>query len=154
MLKKNGIDYSKLEDKIFKKSYRFEDVKDRLEAVAFDIVKFKDDDKSAQLWQVQSADDGNYIVSLYQQDEEIEKSANLWEVAINKTANQLQISYKGDPIVKVAASKLGIPNDEIGTIPEYLPNKLAESKKLVKSLLNELSSASKEEVLKKYPELV
>jgi len=154
MLKKNGIDYSKLEDKIFKKSYRFEDVKDRLETVAFDIVKFKDDDKSAQLWQVQSADDGNYIVSLYQQDEEIEKSANLWEVAINKTANQLQISYKGDPIVKVAASKLGIPNDEIGTIPEYLPNKLAESKKLVKSLLNELSSASKEEVLKKYPELV
>ena len=38
---KNTIDYSSLENKIYKKAYRLSDVKDQLESVAFDIVRFK-----------------------------------------------------------------------------------------------------------------
>lgn len=146
------IDYSGLENKIYKKAYKLSEVKDQLETVAFDIVRFKDNDKGAELWQVQSADDGDYIVALYNNEEE--KVASLWDVSLTKIANELQVSYKGDPIVRVASNRLGLPSTEVHKITEYLPSKLAENKKLVKSLLNELTSSAKKEVLKKYPELV
>ncbi|HVY53721.1 MAG TPA: hypothetical protein VHA13_04305 [Gammaproteobacteria bacterium] len=152
-MSKFSIDYSGLENKIYKKAYRLSDVKDQLETVAFDLVKFKDSDKSADLWQIQSADDGDYIVAVYQSDDE-EKVASNWEVIVTKTAGELQISYKGDPIVRLASKKLGIPQHELNQVPKYLPIKLAENKKLVKALLNELPASAKKEVLNKYPELV
>lgn len=148
---KFNVDYSNLENKIYKKAYKLSDVQEQLESVAFDIVRFKDSDKNADLWQVQCADDGEYIVALY---EEEKKTASPWQVSINKIAGDLQVSYKGDPLVKVAASKLGIPSSEITQIPDYLPNKLAENKKLVRALLSELSLSAKNEIFKKYPELV
>ncbi len=152
-MSKDRIDYSGLEKIIYKKAYKLADVKEQLESVAFDIVRFKDGDKGAELWQVQSADDGDYIVALYDTDT-VEKSSSAWDVSISKTSSDLQISYKGDPIVRVASSKLGIPKSEIHKIPDYLPTKLAESKKLVNALLNELPVSAKNEVLKKYPELI
>lgn len=152
-MSKNSIDYSSLENKIYKKAYRLNDVKDRIEVVAFDVVRFKDSDKSADLWQVQNAEDGDYIVAMYQSDE-IDKTAALWEVTVSKTAGDLHISYKGDPVVRIASSKLGIPKSELSKIEDYLPSKLANNKKLVNALLNELTGPAKKEVLNKYPELV
>lgn len=152
MPKTFSIDYSNLEGKIYKKAYKFEDVKNHLETVAFDVVRFKDGDKGANLWQVQNSDDGDYIVALYQPDEE--KTACVWDVVINKIAGNLQISYKGDPLVKIACSKLGIPRNELEKVKEYLPTKLSGNKKLVKAMLNELPYLSRQEVLKKYPELI
>lgn len=152
-MKKFAIDYSALANQMVKRAYKLSDVKDQLETVAFDVVRFKDSDISADLWQVQSADDGEYIVALYQPDEE-EKTAATWDVAVNKTASAIDISYKGDPIVRIAASKLGIPSSELNKVPSYLPAKLASNKKLVKALLSELSPTAKQEVLTKYPELV
>jgi hypothetical protein len=106
---KYSLDYSKLANQITKKAYRLSDVKDQLETVAFDVVRFKDGDKGADLWQIQSADDGDYIVALY--DDEVEKTAstNPWGVYVSKNGHDVQISYKGDPLVRFAASKLGIP---------------------------------------------
>lgn len=152
-MSKFSVDYSSLQNKIYKKAYRLADVKDQVEKVAFDIVRFKDGDKAAELWQVQSADDGEYIVSLYG-DEETEKTACNWEVSVIKSAGSIQISYKGDPLVSLASTKIGIPRSELDKVTQYLPSKLAESKKLVKALLNELSPSTKKEVLSKYPELV
>lgn len=151
-MSKFSIDYSSLANQITKRAYRLSDVKDQLETVAFDVVRFKDNDKSADLWQVQSADDGEYIVALYQPDEE-EKTAH-WDVRVNKVAGALEVSYKGDPIVRVASSRLGIPRSELQKVTSYLPNKLAGNKKLVKALLSELSDSARQEVLNKYPELV
>lgn len=152
-MSKHSLDYSVLENKIYKKAYRLSDVKEQLETIAFDIVRFKDSDKSADLWQIQSADDGEYIVALYQPDEEV-KVAALWDVSLNKVANTLQVSYKGDPIVRLSSSKLGIPANELNSVESYLPEKLANNKKLVKALLGELTKVAREEVLSKYPELV
>lgn len=152
-MSKFAIDYSGLETKITKKAYKLSDVQDRLETVAFDIVRFKDSDKAADLWQVQNADDGDYIVALYQPEEE-QKTASLWEVRVSKTASALQISYKGDPLVSISSSKIGIPHSELSKAEGYLPEKLASNKKLVKALLNELTESAKKEVLSKYPELV
>ncbi len=150
-MKKFAMDYSGLENKIYKRAYRLADVKDQLETVAFDVVRFKDGDKGADLWQVQNAEDGDYIVALYQPEEQ-EKVAD-WDVVVNKTAGDLQVSYKGDPIARISSSKLGIPRAELHLAEQYLPEKLAENKKLVKALLSELSPSAKNVVLSKYPEL-
>jgi len=152
-MSKFAVDYSKLDNKIFKKAYRLSDVQDKIEKVAFDIVKFKDGDAASNLWQIQSADDGDYIVALYQSDEPVKNSSD-WEVDVIKTANAVQVSYKGDPIVRIASNKLGIPSNELNQVESYLPAKLAENKKLVKALLNELSPSAKQAVLNRYPELV
>lgn len=152
-MSKFTIDYSNLENQVYKKAYKLEDVKERLETVAFDVVRFKDGDVGADLWQVQSSDDGDYIVSLYQADDE-SPSQQDWQVTASSITGDLQISYKGDPLVRLASSKLGIPSKELHQVEKYLPAKLAENKKLVKALLNELSVSAKKEVLSKYPELV
>lgn len=151
-MSKFSLDYSKLDNKIYKKAYKLSDVKDKIEKVAFDIVRFKDGDSASNLWQIQSADDGEYIVAIYNPEETIKNSE--WEVSYIKTANVLEFSYKGDPIVRVSSSKLGIPNKELNQVEGYLPEKLASSKKLVSLLLNELSPVVKKQVLNKYPELV
>jgi len=152
VMSKFGINYSGLENTIMKKAYRLEDVESKIERVAFDIVKFKDDDDGANLWQIQSADDGDYIVAIYNQEEE--KTANDWSVKLSKVGSALQVSYKGDPIVRVASNRLGIPPSELFKIEKYLPEKLAENKKLVRVLLNELDESAKNEILNRYPELV
>jgi hypothetical protein len=154
-MSKFSIDYSGLANQITKKAYRLSDVKDQLETVAFDVVRFKDGDKGAELWQVQSADDGDYIVALYDEDEsEKTASQNPWSVLVTKSGTDLQISYRGDPIVRFAASKLGIPSTELHKAEQYLPEKLATNSKLVKTLLSELNEAARQEVARRYPELV
>jgi len=152
VMSKFDVNYSQLENKIYKKAYKLSEVKDKIEKVAFDIVKFKDGDNAANLWQVQSSDDGDYIIALYDSDDV--KTANSWEVDIVKNANAIQISYKGDPLLKISAQKLGIPSNEIHLVSKYLPKKLANNKKLVASLLSELGNSVKEAVLRKYPELI
>ena len=153
-MSKFSVNYKNLENKIYKRAYKLSEVSDRIEKVAFDVVRFNDDDDASRLWQIQSADDGDYIVALYDEAEEAQKkTAITWEVSLNKTASVVEIYYKGDPIVKVAASKLGIPSNEISMVSSYLPKKLAESKRLVMSLLSETDEATKAEILKKYPEL-
>lgn len=152
-MSKFSVDYSRLDNKIYKKAYKLSEVQSKVEKVAFDIVRFKDGDNAANLWQIQSADDGDYIVALYQPEENVKTSSD-WEVNVNKTAGSVQFYYKGDPIVRMAASKLGIPPSEVNQVESYLPAKLAENKKLVKLLLNELSPNLKSLVLNKYPELV
>ena len=151
---KISIDYSSLATQITKKAYRLADVKDQLETVAFDIVRFKDGDKGAELWQVQNASDGDYIVALYDEEEAEKTAASTWSVLVSKGGNDLQISYKGDPLVRLSAAKLGIPSSELHKAEQYLPERLATNQKLVKALLSELTDAARQEVSKRYPELV
>lgn len=153
-MSKFTVDFTKLENSLLKKAYKLSDVKHQLETVAFDIVRFKDSDNGADLWQIQSADDGEFIVTKYEEAEHKKTaSANNWEVVVSKVAKTLNIFYKGDPIVKVASKNLGIPETELGSVEKYLPKKLAENKKLVTALLAELPESAKNEVLNKYPEL-
>ncbi len=149
------VDYSGLENRIYKKAYKLSEVHDKVEKVAFDVVRFKDEDDASKLWQIQSADDGEYIVALYDPEADTIKTASSdsWSVTINKLSNQLNFYYKGDPIVKVASDSLGIPGSELNMASKYLPEILASNKKLVKALLSELNESAKKDVLSKYPEL-
>lgn len=147
------LDYQQLDNTIYKKAFKYADVKDQLEVVAFDIVKFKDQDKGADLWQVQNAEDGDYIVALYQEEEAKTKTSSPWSVLVSQASGQLQVSYKNDPLLKLPYYKLGLPKNELSQVASYLPTKLANNKHLVSSLLNELNDDHKASVYQKYPEL-
>lgn len=151
-MSKFSVDYKGLDNTFNKRVYKLSDVKDKLVKVAFDIVRFRDDDNSANLWQIQNGEDGDYIVSMYDQEEVVKTaSVNPWEVVSSN--NSLNIFYKGDQIAKVASDSFGLPADKVSLAESYLPKSLASNKKLVSSLLNTLPEITKNSVLNKYPEL-
>lgn len=155
-MSKHSIDYSALDKTLNKKTYRLEDVKHRIEKVAFDVVRFKDSDadKIAGLWQIQSSDEGDYIVSLYDESNDNIKTAstkNDWEIV--SQSDKLHFFYKGDPVLKTSASQLDLSERDLINLSRTLPAKLASDKKLVKVVLNQLDSTSKRIIINKYPEL-
>jgi hypothetical protein len=153
-MSKHSIDYSALDSTINKKSYRLEDVKDRIQRVAFDVVRFKDDDNGANLWQIQSSEEGDYIVSLYDNSGDTVKTAAAkedWEIV--PVRDNLQFFYKGDPILKAAASNIGLTSKDMEAISRHLPKKLAGDKNLIALILNQVDKSSKQKILNKYPEL-
>jgi len=153
-----GVDYNQLENKIYKKSYKLSDVKDKIVKVAFDIVRFKENDSATKLWQIQSSDDGEYIVALYDTSEDMVTTAstashNPWKVEYNKIGKTINFYYKNYPIIQVASSKLGIKDTDLDSVENYLPERLSQNKKLACALLNQLDNRSKDHVFNKYPEL-
>lgn len=152
MSKKIDIDYSKIENVVNKKVYKLAEVKDQIVKIAFDVVRFKDGDKAADLWKIEADGDGDYIVRLYQ--ENVEKIASNWDVHINKVAGDLQISYKGEPLTSISAVKLGMKKEDLDKVQSYLPKKLSENKQLVQALLKDLDKTTKDQILNRYPELI
>lgn len=153
-----SIDYNELSNvvnKVEKNIYRLSDVKHRLEKVAFDVVRFKDGNPD-ELWQIQNSDDGDYIVARYESDEPEAKkvSATHWDTLVSESSGDINIFYRGQPIVKMAASKLGISSEDVKTIKRFLPSKLASDKSFVKAMLNTLDESSRDAILKLYPELL
>jgi hypothetical protein len=157
MMAKFSIDYQELSNSVshaHKEVFKLSDVEHRLEKVAFDVVRFKDG-KPDELWQIQNSDDGDYIVARYESDEpKVEaKTASGWDTLVGESSGDINIFYKGQPITKMAASKLGISSEDLNTVKRFLPAKLASDKSFVKALLTTLDEASRDAILKLYPEL-
>ncbi len=149
----SSLDYQFLENSLTKKRIKLADVKDQIVKVAFDLCKFKNSDTGANLWKIESGEDGQeYLVALYDPNSEV-TTKEAWEVKLNKNASCLQFTYKEEPICLVKTASLGIPPEELESIEEYLPRKLASNKKLVTSLLSTLADSTKKQLLNKYPEL-
>lgn len=142
------LNYSDLE-KLDKKTYKLSEVKDRIIRVAFDVVRFKDGPID-ELWEIQNADDGDYIVARYNTEEESapavkEASAKSpWE-ALNKEG-EVHLFYKGVAFTKFA-------HEDAETITHFLPTKLSNDQHFVKALLATLSPERQTEIKKLYPEL-
>lgn len=147
-----SVDLDNLAGTLSKRSYKFLDVKDKIEKIAFDIYRFKGASVE-ELWQVQNTDDGDYIVALYNDDEEIVAKASVqpWSVLVKNA--ELHIFYKANHICKMGADQLGFKEQDLALATTYLPKKLADNKKLVNSLLNSVDSNTRSVILSKYPEL-
>lgn len=155
-MSKNLIDYNELDRVINKKSYRLIDVKDKIEKVAFDIVRFKDNDKGADLWQIQSSDDGEYIISLYEESKDNIKTAShnaAWGFDFDAKGNIVQFYYKGDPIAKIACNDIGFSPNDVRIMSKHFTDVLSTSQSAVNNLLNTLDASTRKEILNKYPEL-
>jgi len=133
-----------------KKSYSLSDVLDKIEKVAFDVVRFKDDDLS-KLWQIQKADDGTEIIVAMYDGPELKAESN-WTAIPDKSAN-IQVFYKGEAIHKFAISSLGFDTVDTSIVCRTLKSSLDTDKEFVKALVNEIPVESREFVLNKYPEL-
>lgn len=153
-MNKFSVDYNSLVNSIEKKAFRLSDVQDRIEKVAFDVVRFKDGEDDL-LWKIESSDEGDFIVPLYADETNsllVEAASNPWEVIVSK-ANNIHVFYKGEEIAHVAHTKLALATEQLASVPRFLPKKLASNKNLVSALLKELSTTARTEVLRKYPEL-
>lgn len=125
MFDRFGIDLGTLEaGLISKKAYPLSAVSDRIEKVAFDVVRFQDDDGNTSLWQVQDSNNGPVIVALYDDPDEM-RAESSWEAIPDKHAN-IHIYNKGEPIARFACAKIGVETSEINTACRWLPEKLAD----------------------------
>lgn len=143
------LDYDLLSN-LSKETYKYSEVKDKLTKVAFDIVRFTEG-PADEFWEIQSADDGDYIVARYNIDEEepVKKAAsvkNPWEAVVKQGSNEVELFYKGASFTKFAHA-------DAGTIKNFLPNKLSNDQHFVEALFGALSPERQQEVKKLYPEL-
>jgi hypothetical protein len=152
-----SIDYNSLHKTVSTKTYRLDEVKHRLEKVAFDIVRFKDSNDIDELWQIQSADDGSYIVAKYNEEPSIDtKKASddkTWDVLISQSG-YVNIYYCGTPFAKFAASDLGLSLEDLSTVKRFLPQKLATDKTFIKALLSTLNKSEEQNILATHPEIL
>jgi hypothetical protein len=133
---KFSIDYGIIAKGLNKRRvFKLSEVADRIEKVAFDVVRFKDDDDTTKLWQIQDTPDGKVIVAIYKDDDDAIKSESEWQALPDKHAN-VNIYRNGEPIVRLAAADFGIPKEEISLLCRWLPKKIAEDKRMQEYLIS------------------
>lgn len=146
---KYTIDFNALDQTInAPKKIKLAEVKDRIEKVGFDVVRFVDDKNKLNLWQVV---DGDYIVAMYDEPKEI--TTGNWSVESDRHNKSATIFYKDAPIKSIAFSELGIPEEEIKNFKSVLPERLSNNKDFVTSMLNSLDINYKKALFERYPEL-
>jgi hypothetical protein len=162
-MNKYKIDYKELEKNLDKQScFKYEDVKHKIEKVAFDIVRFRPDhDNSIDgLWQIQNTEDGEVILAMYSDEAKPDKEENKvknvrseWKAIKDKSASSINIFFKNEPIIRIASASLGIHNEEIDSVCSHLEQNLSTNSKLRNSLLNTVTDKERASLLEKYPEL-
>lgn len=148
-------DYLNLNNSL-KKTYKLSEVKDRIEKIAFDVVRFKDSD-SEELWQIQQDSDGDYIVARYELEPEdtTTKTASKspWDVLADAKTGRISVFYKDYPVAKFVAQSLGVSVSDFDALQRHLPKKLATDSKLVNSLLKTLSASERYQLCRQFPEI-
>lgn len=155
MKDKFTIDFDYLTNQLStERIYKLADVQDRIEKVAYDIVRFRDNKDTDQLWKIEDRADGPVIIALYGDDGALlseSSETSEWDAIPDKTA--MNIFYKGESVVALSEKELGIPKEEFPLVKKWLPKKLASSIELQNNLFNLMTSSNKELVVKRFPEL-
>lgn len=152
------VDFTKLDTKVNgPKVFKLADVQDRIQKVAFDVVRFRDNADTDQLWKIEDSSDGPVIVAMYDSEladevkvAEASASGSDWG-AIADSATSVNVFYKGEAVKRIVASDVGI--DDVSLLCRWLPTKLASDKGFRSSLVSEMSKESRDFLLSKYPEL-
>lgn len=138
-----------------KQAHRLSDVEDRIEKVAYDLVRFRDNADTDQLWKIEESSEGPVIVALYGEDGGLKTSESSckgnWEAIPDKKA--MHVFYKGEPLVSFSSDELGIPADEFGVLRRWLPRKLEADQGFQKALLSKVASSGRELIAQRFPEL-
>ena len=153
---KHSVDFNKLDQTVnSKRVYKLADVSDKIEKVAFDVVRFRDNDDTPELWRIEDSVDGPVIVAMYDEGEKqltAEASAPTeWNAIAD--GSDVNIFYKGEALTRIASSSVGVPSDEVSLLCRWLPDKLAADDSFRKVLFKDMSKETRELVFSKYPEL-
>ena len=157
MRDKFNVDFDRMAEKLLpKNAYRLADVEHLIEKVGYDLVRFRDNQDTDQLWKIQEGADGPVIVALYGNDgnlfsESDVQPKNDWEAVPDKTA--MHIYYKGEPLVILSAQEMGIPSEELGIARRWLPAKLAGDEDLQQALLSKVATNVRKLIAQRFPEL-
>ena len=157
MKDKFTVDFNRLTQTLLpKRAYRLADVENRIEKVAYDLVRFRDNQDTDQLWKIQDSVDGPVIVALYGDDGSLsvvseQEEKNDWEAIPDKKA--MNIYYKGEPLVSLSSSDLGIPVDEFSVARRWMTKKLASDEQLQIALLAKAPRRSRKLIAQRFPEL-
>lgn len=113
---------------------------DRIVKVALDMVRFKDGGPE-ELWQIQSNDDGEFLVRTFDvSEEEVIKSSN-WKVLLDKKEENITIAYQNVPIKRIACADYSINNiKEALLLRDTIYDRLNNDNKFVKHLINSVST--------------
>lgn len=150
---KIDFDFLDLEKKLNQpKFYKLADVQDKLQKVAFDVVRFIDGQDIEGLWQIKQTEGGEYIVAMYE-DSLDAKVATDWSAYPDKTASNVSVFYKNTPVARISLAQLGIPVEDRSGMAAGLPRKLASNAKLVAGLLQQVPAEDRVQLLQTYPEL-
>ena len=153
---KFSLDYNKLTNTLNKrKAYRLEDVKDKIEKVGFDVVRFRDNNDTDMLWKVEDTPDGPIIVALYDDETGALKTASGhssdWSVIEDK--KRLHVFYKKDPMVSLAANDFNMSEEDFAFVSRWLPDKLASDEEYQAQVLSLAGSEGVAYIENNYPEL-
>jgi len=111
----------------------------RIVRVAFDLFRLKDGDPE-ELWQVQSSDDGEYLVRTFSlpEEEKVAESSD-WTVEIDRKEANLTVAYKQVPLTRIAARDYGANTPEDARLlRRVVHKKLATDIEFGKKLINSL----------------
>ncbi len=153
---KYSVDFTDLNKKFSaKKVHKLSDVQHLLVKVAFDVVRFRENEDTAQLWRIEESVDGPVIVAMYDQADSpamlVQASAESdWQVIADGETGA-NIVYKGEAIKRVTAASVGI--DDVHLLCRWLPAKLSSDESFRNSLIKDMSLESRKLLLSKYPEL-
>ena len=137
-MQKFSVDFDQIDKTLNKKTYKYADVKDKLVKVAFDVVRFFDDNIDG-LWKIQKDKNGEVIVALYEEPS-IEKSASVtkkWDAVTDQSKSNLYIMYKNTVISKIASSELPIPKDELAIFANSISENINSNSELQQKILKE-----------------
>ena len=151
---KFAFDYKSLDNKINQKTFKYNDVKDKLHKVAFDVVKFDSDSNIEGLWKIEKDDQGEYIIAMY--EDAFEKVASVksdWVVLADQAGHNLSFFYKNEPVIKLASEFLGVGAQDADELASNLPELFNSNLKLTASLLLELTAPERQTLLSRFPEL-
>lgn len=152
-MNRSELDYDKLDSTVNgKRTIKLSDVKDRIQKVAFDVVRFTDAGNFDKLWIVKEENGEKVLVAMYDEDEPLTVQASAWNAMADSLGN-VNVFYKGEPIVKFAISAIGLKKEDISTVCRTLPQKLASDGSFVSSMISMLDYNGKTSVYAKYPEL-
>lgn len=150
------VDFNNLAKTLMpKRAYRYADVEDRVEKVAYDLVRFRENEDTDQLWRIENSDDGPVIVALYGDDgglsAESEVEPQGWEAVPDKKS--MHVFYKGEHLLSLSSEQLGIPAKEFNVARRWIPKKLANDEELQTLLLGKVPVAARRLIAQRFPEL-
>ena len=152
-----SIDLSKVAQVVNgQKIFRHAEVKDKLQKVAFDIVRFIDGSDIDGLWKIQKDDSGEYIVATYDQEkiekEAQKKTASQWSTSIDRQ-DEIHVFYGSQEVKKMSSASLNLPNSAARTIAKTLEEKLASDNSFVNKFVSSLDTSVQKLLLTSHPEL-
>lgn len=160
---KYSIDYDHLEKAVNKpKVFKYEDVKHRLQKVAFGTVRFMDANEDIDgLWEIQQTDDGDVIVAKYDynpmtsesSEEEGMKIESSWDVVPDRRGANVYVFYKGEPVTSIEAEKFAAAEEDLPAICKNAAAKLNTDSQFKDMLLSEVALEDKIRLFSRYPEL-